>query len=190
MQCVGMAISHNAKKQYPIFSYMARLAAKYQNKFGEYFTTLSIFPNEETHEISVEAYQVSDAAMRLDSEHYFEEDPSETEVKIKEPLKVGNQMKEKFDVNWLLCALRVKKTNSKFPLHSFPWPQQKPTIVDLQKHFENNLFCPSWYALFDFNLLTFLLHHEIVSPEEMEIIVKSIIASSEIPEKIMNKIVS
>ena len=191
MECVGMAISHPGDMKHPMTSYMVRLAAQYQNMFSEYFTTLSVYPITVKGKPSqaVEAFQVSDAAMRLDSELYFvDPNPSETEVLFKEPLRVYDMKKTQIDVNYLLCAIRVRQTKSKIPIHSFPYPSAVPSLLDLKKHLEDNEYCPSWYYLFDFNLLVFLQTQNIVSSDEMQVIVKNIVDKKDIPDLILRKI--
>jgi len=188
MECVGMAISHPGDMKHPVTSYIVRMAAQYQNMFSEYFTTLSLYPItvQGKPSQSAEAFQVSDAAMRLDSEQYFvDPNPSETEVQFKEPLRVYDAKKTKVDVNYLLCAIRVKECESKIPNHDFPYPSVSPSLIDLKKYLEDHEFCPTWYYFFDFNLLVFLAMNEILSMDQIQTIVNCIIAKNEVPQDIV-----
>lgn len=190
MECVGMAVSHPCKKNYPIPPYLARMMAKFQNLFGEYFTTLSCHPDENNSNVQVfEAFQVSDAAMKIDARGYFlDKDPSPTEVGLTEPLKVDSIKKSQFDVNWLLVSTRVRYTKSKIPLHSFPWPNSHPTLLDLKNHLDENNYCPLWYTLFDFSLLIFLESSLILNKDQMKILIRSILTMNEIIPSITDAI--
>lgn len=191
MKCVGMAISHQPNSKMPMTPYMVQLAAFYQNMYGEYFTTLVVTP-QENNEISVEAFQVSDAAMQLDREQIWNpvDFTKETkEITFKEELFVYNSKKKSADVNLFLCAVRVRLTHSKFPSHSFPCLSQNPTLIDLKKHLDENEFCPSWRQLFDFNLLVFIVANDIFTIEhDIPIIVNDIIQKQEIPSVYMEMI--
>ncbi|KAH0793781.1 nuclear protein localization 4 [Histomonas meleagridis] len=187
MKCVGMAISHKPDAKFPMLEYMIKQAALYQNKFGEYFTTLIVTPIGQ-NDISVEAFQVSDAAMKLDKGDYFANSDNQHVVVFKEELTVCGFKRKEADVNLLLCAVRVRQTHSKFPSHEFPSPQQEPTILDLKRYFVDHEYCPNWYALFDFNLLVFLKLNDILTLKNIQIVVNHILAKTEIPNAIMDVI--
>lgn len=190
MKCCGMAISHLPNSKYPMTSYMIKLAAYYQNFFGEYFTTLVVTPEGDSN-VQIEAFQVSDVAMRLEREHYIIPNDDQTKLYFKEELYVGNRKQSNCDVNVFLCAVRVRLTHSKFVNHSFPFPSQNPSNLDLKVHFGDNEFCPPWWQLFDFNLLIYLVNMNIFSlNDEIPMIIDAIITKSEIPERFLNKIYS
>lgn len=190
MRCVGMAISHQPDQKFPMTSYMVRMAAHYQNLYGEYFTTLVVMPQNE-NDVVIEAFQVSDAAMQIDREKLFDNSDDNYNpkiVKFKEPLNTCNVNRTEADVNILLCAVRVRLTKSKFISHSFPSPSQHPTFVDLKMHFSENDFAPTWYQLFDFNLLLFIYQKDILTLSEIQQIVNDIIKMKDIHENTMRKI--
>ena len=187
MTCCGMAISHSPNEKYPMSAYMVRLAAHYQNLFGEYFTTLVVMPKSAS-DVVIEAYQVSDIAMRLEKEDYFVDLESETELGFREELFVGNRKQSKVDVNVFLCAVRVRQTHSKFPFHKFPAPSQLPDQDDLRIHLSNTEFCPSWYRLFDFNLLMYLATSKLFNMEEISEIISLIIQKEDIPDAYIDRI--
>lgn len=196
MKCVGMAISHQPDDKFPMTSYMVRMAAHFQNLFGEYFTTLVVMPRGE-NDVVIEAFQVSDAAMRIDQENLFEDtnhsnnyfnNYSPKIVRFKEPLDTCNVNRTEADVNLLLCAVRVRLTKSKFISHLFPSPSQNPTNIDLKMYFHEKEFAPTWYQLFDFNLLLFIYENFILSESEIREVVDDIINMRDVPEVIMQKI--
>lgn len=193
MRCVGMAISHQPDQKFPMTAYMVQMAAYYQNLFGEYFTTLVVMPQNDI-DVVIEAFQVSDAAMQIERENLFEGNGSFSNndnpkiVKFKEPLDTCNVKRTEADVNLLLCAVRVRLTNSKFVSHSFPCPSQIPSFVDLERYFNANDFSPTWYLLFDFNLLLFIYEQHILTKKEIQDVVNDIIKMEDIHEETMNKI--
>ena len=187
MTCCGMAISHSPNEKYPMSAYMVRLAAHFQNLFGEYFTTLVVMPKNDT-DVVIEAFQVSDVAMRLEKEDYFVDLDSETELGFREELFVGNRKQSKVDVNVFLCAVRVRQTHSKFPFHKFPSPSQSPDEDDLRIHMCNTEYCPTWYRLFDFNLLMYLATSKLFNMEEISEIISLIIQKVDIPDMYMERI--
>lgn len=187
MTCCGMAVSHAASDKYPMNACIVRLAARYQNLFGEYFTTLIVKPNGET-DVAIEAFQVSDIAMRLEKENYFVDLDSETELGFTESLYVGNRKQKQADVNIFLCAVRVRQTHSKFPLHCFPWPSQTPKEDDVKIHLRNHEYCPSWFRLFDFNLLVYLVCAKKFSKDEIADIITMIIHKQDTPDMYMERI--
>ncbi|OHT00455.1 hypothetical protein TRFO_32862 [Tritrichomonas foetus] len=192
MKCVGMAISHAADSKYPMTQYMIQLAAYYQNLFGEYFTTLVVMPQKDDESnVVIEAFQVKDSAMKMDQGQYFVPSDNPHEIKFKEDLVVYNLKKRSCDVNFLLCAVRVRQTHSKFLSHSFPCPSQFPTNDDLKLYFRDHEYSPAWVTLFDFNLLVFLTYKDIISLEDdIPLIIASIIEKLDVSNAIMGKIQS
>lgn len=190
MECVGMAFSHKNEKNYPLTNYMVLMAAKYQSFFGEYFTTIVVTPENED-KVKIEAFQISDAGVRVYCENYLTEQNNPHKISFREGLNVCGQKKNEADVNLFLCAVRVRLTKSKFPNHSFPSPSQNPSKIDLKMHFENNEYCPSWYQFFDFNLLIFLEEYYVFGDETdcvVETIIKNIISKDDIPEIIVERL--
>jgi hypothetical protein len=188
MECVGMAVSHQPDAKYPMTSYMVQLAAHYQNRFGEYFTTLVVSPTGH-NDVSIEAFQVSDETLRLEREAWIVPGPKPTELNFRDEVFVCGCRKKTADVNLCLCAVRVRLTHSKFPNHNFPSPSQSPTLLDLKMHLRDNEFCPNWYQLFDFNLLLFLQTKGIFSASEIEgEIIPNLLAQEDIPQPLMAKI--
>lgn len=191
MKCVGMAISHQPDNKYPMTSYMAKMASHFQNLFGEYFTTLVVMPRND-NDVVIEAFQVSDAAMQIERENLFVDSSNDNDdpriVKFKEPLDTCNVKREEADVNLLLCAVRVRLTNSKFVSHSFPCPSQLPTLIDMKMYFKENDYKPTWYQLFDFNLLLFMCENQILSRKEISGVISDIIEMHDIHEDVMRKI--
>ena len=189
MKCVGMAISHPADEKFPMTQYMIQLASFYQNYFGEYFTTLVVMPMPgDENNVVIEAFQVKDAAMKMDEEQYFVPSDNPHEVKFKEDLVVYNMKRNSCDVNLLLCAVRVRQTHSKFYSHTFPSPSQYPTFTDLKIYLHDKEYFPSWVQLFDFNLLVFLVLNAVISINEVAQIVCAILEKSDVPITIMDKI--
>ena len=187
MQCVGMMISHQADEKFPMAPYMVQLAACYQNMFSEYFTTAVVTPRGD--DVVVEAFQVSDAAMKMDKEQYFVPSKKPNTIAFKEELVVCGVKRSEADVNLFLCAVRVRQTHSKVPCHTFPAPSEHPTMLDLKRHLEDNEYCPWWRKLFDFNLLVFLAVNDILNLEsDIPKVVTAIIHKEEIPEGYMELI--
>ncbi|OHT12190.1 hypothetical protein TRFO_18085 [Tritrichomonas foetus] len=187
MKCVGMAISHQTDSKYPMTSYMIEKAAYYQNLFGEYFTTLVVMPRGE-EDVIIEAFQVSDAAMRCSKEKLFAETDSDKIIKFNEPIFTCNIKQNEADVNLFLCAVRVRLTESKFLNHTFPSLSQIPSPLDLKMYFVDKEFSPTWYQMFDFNLLTYLLISRVLSKGEIDDIIARIVAKQDIQEEVMAKI--
>jgi hypothetical protein len=195
MQCVGMAVSGSFDAKMPLHPYVIVRAAQYQNLFGEYFVTLIVSPSQGSEgRVSVEAFQVKDVAMRLEKEGLVVPSADPSILKFKEPIFVYGKGKkldqlQGDEVNLLLCAVRVRQKESKIPLHVFPAPAHSPSFLDLKRHLENHEFCPSWYKLFDFNLLVFLATKGgLAVTSEIQVIIRSIIAKTDVPEGIMELI--
>lgn len=181
MSLVGMAISHRpVNEKYPMTEYMIKMAAMYQNMFGEYFTTLIVMPTKEGS-IEVDAFQVIDSAMKLESFDLFAESEDQTHILFKEPVKVLQKKLTKIDCNLLLCAVRIRQTKSRFLSHSFPHPSTNPSIVNLNQYITDNLYSPPWYAMFDFNLLYFCVARQLIPLEEMLLVVDLIVLKEDIP---------
>jgi len=185
MQCIGMAISHQSNPQYPLSEYMIKLAALYQNLYGEYFTTLVVTPRGDS-ETEVVAFQITDAAMKIQKMDLFDFSLDQKRVYFKRELRVFGKKSRYADVNLFLCAVRVRLTNSKFPSHSFP---SQPSLIDISKHLFDNEYYPEWLKFFDFNLLVFLVNERVIMNEnELNSIVAAILTKSKLPEEIMNSV--
>jgi hypothetical protein len=188
MKCVGMIISRPLDAKHPMTSGMILQSAHYQNLFGEYFTTLIMMPFGE-NDATMEAFQVSDVAMRMDQESYFVSNAwGACEVALKEELMVCGRKSRTADTNLFLCAVRLRRTMSKFVGHSFPAPAHKPGVLDLRIHLRDSEFCPNWYRLFDFNLLLFLETSGILTRSEVEYVVALVIGKADVPEELMGKL--
>ena len=138
----------------------------------------------------MEAYQATDAAMKLDQGQYFA--PSDDPHQWNFTIDILNQYYKKYcnycNVNFLLTAVRIKETESKFPSHDFPSPSQYPTAIDFVAYMKNKESFPTWLQLFDFNLLVYLVNNGIISENDLPIAVDSIIKMKDIPSRIMSGI--
>ncbi|KAK8895808.1 hypothetical protein M9Y10_013693 [Tritrichomonas musculus] len=191
MECVGIAISHAADLHYPMTQYMVQLAAYYQNFFSEYFTTLVVTPDpKDDSNVQMEAFQVTDAAMKLDQGQYFSPSDNPHEVNFTEEIlnSVQNKRCKSCNVNILLTAVRIKQTESKFPSHEFPSPSQYPGPLDFVAYMNNKESFPTWMQLFDFNLLVYLVYNNIISENDVGSVVEAIIKMKDIPPRIMTQI--
>lgn len=180
MECVGMAISHKFETDQPFCEYMLRLAAKYQNTFGEYFTTVCVRPNpDDKNTTELRAYQVKDAAMKIDKKQWFvdSDDPSWCKFdRDVHNLYISDAYANKAQVNMLVCAVPKKcSCKSKIPGHKFPSPSSYPTAAALASYLSENSDFPTWLKLFDFNLLIFLLKNKVVPEDDFKIIIDSIL---------------
>jgi hypothetical protein len=187
MKCCGIAVSHKADPKYPVPSYLVQLAAKYQNIYGEYFTTLIVTPSGDS-DVAIEAFQMSDVTMRLDRENWFLPPMNPHQIEFREEVFVCGLRRKSMDVNLCLCAVRVRHTHSKFPNHIFPSPSQHPTVLDLKLHLKENECCPNWYVFFDFNFLVFLADREICPLAEVQGIVPVILMQQDLPDELMEKV--
>jgi hypothetical protein len=165
------------------------MAAHYQNLIGEYFTTLIVTPSKSDESgTEIQAFQVSDGTMRIDQEGLFTESPDPQTIVVTEQLYICGWKRDRADVNVFLCAVRLRKTQSKFPNHTFPSPSQNPTPLDLKFHFRDTEFCPFWYQLFDFNLLLYLVSNRVLTLEQIHSLVPVILQQRDPPEELANRI--
>jgi hypothetical protein len=189
MQCVGMAVSRSYDDKIPVPPYLIERAAHFQLLFGEHFTTLIVMPDRNTPgHVTVEAFQVKDCAVKMAKDGYFAKTDDPKIIRFKEPLSVYGAQKTELrgdEVNLLLCAVRIRTKQSKIPLHEFPSPASQPTPFDLGKFLADHEFCPTWYKLFDFNLLVYLATKCGIRSEQMATIVQSIRSKTEVPGHIM-----
>lgn len=204
MKCIGMAISHkppvgnNEKDKYFLTSYMVKLAATYQNKFGEYFTTLIISPaNDLTNSSYFDAFQVKDGAMKLQSNDDLVLTNDFKELKFRKEINVYNVITDHCDVFHLLCNVGVKQFHgnkpmnyikSKIPLHDFPHPSQFPDIKDFALYDESHQKLPTWTKFFNFQLLCYMLSNLILSEYEMINFIDCIVHMKEPSVLIMDQI--
>jgi nuclear protein localization family protein 4 len=191
MHCVGMAISHsNSDPKHPVTEYMVKLAAKYQNEFTEYFTTVIVTPIMQNGVASVnsQGFQVNDAAMKIDKEGLFDQSDDPYFMKFKEPVKFYSREYSKLDVNLALCAVRIRETKSRFPSNAFPSPSAFPSVVDVKKYFNDNQYCPTWYQLFDFNLLVYLVQNNAIPFGQVSTVVKQIIGKQPIEKNVLDNL--
>ena len=189
MKLLGMCVSHKGPSKLPLPSYLLRLAAKYQNIYGEYFTTLIMTPRGQSN-IEVEAFQVCDAVVNLTKLKLIDDTQNNDPSKIffKQEIRVFEKKMKSCNVNLCLCAVRIRKTQSKFPSHSFPTLSANPTKKDLVMHFKDNEFCPSWRKFFDFNLLVYLHVYHALPFSHIKIIIDCIIAMSDVPKQILDEV--
>lgn len=191
MECVGIAISHLPDKSYPMTQYMVQLAAYYQNFFSEYFTTLVVTPNpDDETALQMEAYQVSDGAMKLDQAQLFAPSDDPHKVFFTEEIlnSYENRKSTSCNVNILLTPVRIKKTESKFPSHEFPSPSQYPTATDFIAYMKSKESSPTWLQLFDFNVLVFLSSENVINENDLPIVIDSIIKMKDIEPRILKSI--
>lgn len=192
MRLLGMAVSHGGTDKLPMPSYLIRMAAHYQNRFGELFTTLIVLPRGKI-DTEVVAYQVTDAVVNLSKMGMIKDDPDPRNIHFKVDnritgVRVFDKLMQKCDVNLCLCSVRIRKTQSKFPSHAFPSLQAKPTKIDVRSYLNENEFCPTWRKFFDFNLLVYLVYSHAINLECAKRVVQCIIKMEEIPQPILQDI--
>lgn len=191
MKCVGMAISHpNKDHKHPVTEYMVKLAAKYQNEFTEYFTTITITPTMQNGVASVEVqgFQVNDATMKIEKEKIFEQSEDPYFIQFNQPVKFQAREYTKLDTNLALCAVRIRTAKSHFPSNAFPSPNAFPSNVDLKQYFNDNQYCPEWYQLFDFNLLVYLVQLGVIPFGQIKDVVNEIIEKKAIEKNVHNNL--
>ena len=176
----------------PMPTYLIELAAKYQAKFGEYFTTLAITPVKGKDILHIEAFQVTDAVVKLTQMQLIDDDILKAledyyKVYFKQDIRVFEQKRKFCHVNLCICAVRIRKVKSKIPSHAFPTLAACPTDTDVQMYFKDNEYCPSWRKFFDFNLLVYMANNGIELSTIKEI-VKSIINMEDVPRRILDRI--
>ena len=198
MKLLGMAVSHPYIKEpnkeranIPLPAYLIELAAKFQELFGEYFTTLVCTPFGNDL-MNIEAFQVTDAVVKLTQLNLIDEEKSKEtkdfcKIYFKQDIRVFEQKKRWCHVNLCICAVRIRKIQSKIPSHDFPTLAAEPSETDVQKYFKNNELCPSWRRFFDFNLLVYLALTGI-ELSTMRKIVNSIVKMEDIPKYILDQI--
>ena len=188
MNCIGMAISHNcASKNHPMTEYMVKLAAKYQNEFTEYFTTVTITPTSHNGVSSLEmqGFQVNDATMKVEKAGLFAQSEEPEFMAFNTDIKFQSKPHRKLDTNLALCAVRIRTAKSHFPSNAFPSPSAMPTTQDLKEYFNDNQYCPPWRQLFDFNLLVYLVQIKVLAPMLIDTVVNQIIYKKPIEKTVM-----
>jgi hypothetical protein len=186
LQCVGMAVATQYNKLIPLPPYLIQRAAEFQNVFGEYFTTLVVLPHQ--GQFSTDAYQVTDAAVRMSKEGYFRQTDDPSVISFTEELFCCGVMRKELrddDVKILLSDVRVHQRRSKIPIHEFLSPAADPTIHDLAAYLQKHELEPSWYKFFDFNLLVFLAAKCGIKVDgDLRILIDCILAKRDVPESI------
>lgn len=189
MQCVGMAVSHPGDSRLPLPPYLLKLAAHFQVRFGEYFTTLVVLPNG-TENVEVHAFQVMDAVSKLENLGIIEEPKlgDNQYITFNKDVRVYGAKSRKAHANICICAVRVRRVKSKIPSHEFPSPNASPTKMDLRRYLDENEYCPSWRKLFDFNLLVYLFMNGVLVNRDIPTLVNCIISMIDVPKYILDKI--
>jgi hypothetical protein len=192
MRFLGMAVSHGGSDRLPMPSYLIRIAAKYQNRYGELFTTLVLLPHR-TNDIEVVAYQITDAVVNLSKMGLLTDDPDPQNIHFKvdkqvRGVRVFGKLMQKCDVNLCICSVRIRKTHSKIPSHCFPSLNANPTKIDVQNYFKDNSNCPIWRRFFDFNLIVYLVYSQAINIDCAERVVKCIIKMEDIPRQILEDV--
>lgn len=127
--------------------------------------------------------------MKLEEQDFFVESTDPNIVKFKEPIKVFDKRAEQVDCNLFLCAIRIRQCSSKFLSHSFPSPSSDPTLADMKTYLNDNVFCPPWRTLFDFNFLYFLAFTQYIKLEDLIHSIDLILGKENIPyfQSLMNR---
>lgn len=183
MECVGMAISRNSelndKDQSSenvnlLTRYVMTLAAEFQGVINQYFTTVIITPVDNNQE-SCQAYQVVDALVELRKNNLISDNSLSSKcIGFTKLVKVGEKYCSECERESVSLIVGIKESLSKIPVHDFPPASEYPTEKSLSHYIETHSY-PPWIQFFDFNLLCFLLENQVITEEEMKLLVNSII---------------
>jgi hypothetical protein len=193
MELVGCAVTRPYTDILPFRPYLIKLAARHQLA-NEHFATLVIMPIE-GGKTAIDAYQVSDAAMKLVGDGYLVDTEKPDALAFKEDLKFCQFRRREIadsDLNLLLVPIRVRhpnRTRIAERKDHFPPLSLGATPLDLARYLTDNEYAPDWHRLFDFDLLTYLVEKRAVTIEsELPVLVDAIIKKKEVPREIMRKV--
>ncbi|EFA83448.1 nuclear protein localization 4 [Heterostelium album PN500] len=163
MTRVGWIFSHPSRK-YVMSSSEILQAANYQNKFGNSFVTLILSVNSEGNS-NLEAFQVSDQAMKLEKTGEFQSNQSEPTIcKLKSPVLVEGSETLNADNNFFIVTVPVKAREDKPVLNCvFPVNNRNPPTSDsdLASYKIDNQDQSKLTFFSDFHFLVYLLMHGI-----------------------------
>jgi len=160
---VGWIFSHPSRKYIMSASEIIQ-TAQYQNKYGASFVTL-IFSINNEGQGNLEAFQVSDQALKLEKTNEFHATQTNPlKIKLKSPVFEEGTETVNADINFFIVTVPVKAKDgkSKF-VHTFPVENRdpSPTLSDLASYKIDNQDQSPLVFFSDFHFLVFLLENHL-----------------------------
>ncbi|GAM17021.1 hypothetical protein SAMD00019534_001960, partial [Acytostelium subglobosum LB1] len=187
---VGWIFSHPTRK-YVMSSTDIIQAANFQNTFGKSFVTLIMTTNSEGS-TSLEAFQVSDQALKLEkTEEFLPNQPDPATCKLKSPVFVEGAETVTADNNFFIVTVPVKgeeksRFNTVFPVSNRTPQTSNQDLVSYKMDSSDN----TRLAFFsDFHFLVFLLTNNIFTNTDFPIICDSIKSKSSSSLDLYNEII-
>jgi nuclear protein localization family protein 4 len=155
LQRVGWIFSH-PKRDYVMSSAEIIRAAELQNQSGAGFVTLILSFNEKNVG-NLEAFQVSDQALKLQREGMFLDSPDPAKILLRQPVVVEGAETKSVDYHFFLVTVPINSSNSflktEFHIENRQPPQAKSDLKVHMMHTAKRAFVEQ---LSDFHLLLFL----------------------------------
>jgi nuclear protein localization family protein 4 len=153
---VGWIFSHPARS-YVMSSVEIRRAAEFQIKYGERFVTLILSVNEKGQG-NLEAFQVSDQAVKLAQQNTFLPSDDPAKCRFRQPVYVEGAETTIADYHFFLVTVSVKSKDkgllrADFPVENRERPQSRS---DLKVHLMHHAKRPFIEQVSDFHFLLFL----------------------------------
>jgi len=156
LQRVGWIFSHPAR-DYVMSSSEIYRAAELQNESGPGFVTLILSFNEKNSG-NLEAFQLSDQALKLQREGMFVDSPNPAKIQLRQPVIVEGADTKTADYHFFLVTVPVKSKDkstlhTEFHIENRVTPQAKS---DIKVHMMHTAKRPFIDQLSDFHLLLYL----------------------------------
>ncbi|KAJ4458828.1 putative Nuclear protein localization protein 4 [Paratrimastix pyriformis] len=158
MKQIGWVFSHS-QRAYPLSAAELLQAARFQDKHGKRFVTLTA-PVMENGDIEIHAFQTSQQCVRLLRRGTLSDEPAdETHLATTEPVIVELAETGRVEVEFfmsvipLLAQATPARLNNRFPIENRP---RQATLQTLKDHLLQQTGTPFIETLSDFHLLLFL----------------------------------
>lgn len=153
---IGWIFSHPSRK-YVMSSTEVQKTAEFQSKYGDKFVTLILSINEKGQG-NMEAFQVSDQAVKLHQTNNFVPSNEPSKLQFRTPVYVEGAQISVADYHFFLVTVPVKSKDKGFLTNTFPVENRERAQArsDLKVHLMHHAKLSFIEQLSDFHLLLFL----------------------------------
>lgn len=153
---VGWIFSHPSRK-YVMSSAEVQKTAEFQSKYGDRFVTLILSINEKGQG-NLEAFQVSDQAVKLHQTNNFVPSDDPSKLQFRTPVYVEGAQTTVADYHFFLVTVPVRSKDKGFLTNTFPVENRERAQArsDLKVHLMHHAKLSFVEQVADFHLLIFL----------------------------------
>jgi len=151
------------------------------------FASPMAISTQESNELpcNIEAYSLSDQFYELYINDFFVKKTTNESLITVSTVGVESKSVNEVNSSFFLVPIAIRNRVSWFPRSRFPFQFTYPTVSDLIAIHEKEFDVPNFVRYLDFNLLLYL--NSLFSPQEMKMIIETIIAKGELAEGILSK---